>query len=212
MSSSARAGKASRNFSRALARQTILSIIKCATGVTYRPIVFLRQRASGCWPHFKPPFFSATMDAEKKVLPFVELMSERRGGGSSEVEWARPDAREGRLWQKGPWRGVDISSRYYCPRALTVQLNLSFVLGLVRWRRRARPQAELSLGTMHHRLVCIRQINCRSWVIDDVQSRDTCDPLSIGEASPNSFWTWGNARISKTFEMIVSNLSCILKD
>ena len=42
MSPSVRAGKVSRhNFSRALARQTNLIIMKCVTDVTYRPIMFL---------------------------------------------------------------------------------------------------------------------------------------------------------------------------
>lgn len=119
MSPSVRAGKVSRrNFSRALARQTILIIVKYVTEVTYRPIVFLVVNARDGWPHFQATIFLRDNRSRGKECCPSWLLSERRGGGR--MGTARCTRRE--IIAKGTWRGVGISSRrYYRPRALTVR-------------------------------------------------------------------------------------------
>lgn len=108
-----------RNFSRALARKTILIVMKLATDVTYRY----------SWSPMckRPTSFQASIFLRdngsygKKCCPSW-LVSERREGGSPEVEWARPRCTRREIMAKGTWRGVGIfSRRYYRPRALTVR-------------------------------------------------------------------------------------------
>jgi len=164
------AGKISRcSFSRALARQTILIIMKCATDVTYRPIVFLvNVQAADLISGLH--FFLRQWIVQKKVLLFVAYKWAvkrrlKRFGGRMGTAWCT----RRKIIAKGIWKGVDISSRrYYCPRVLTYctrnWISLSFWIPHTWWRRCwARPRSGLSLRTERYiRLVRIQQINCRS--------------------------------------------------
>lgn len=170
MSPGVRAGKISRrSFSRALARQTILIIMKCATDVTYRPIVFLvnvqaTDLISGL--HFS----LRQWIVRKKVLPFVAhkwAVKRRLERLAGRMGTARCTRRE--IMAKGIWKGVDISPwRYYCPRALTyAQLNLSFFLDPAHLVTTVLSSPTIRIVPQHRTihptiLVRIQLINCRS--------------------------------------------------
>lgn len=170
MSPGVRAGKASRrNFSRALARKTILIVMKRATDVTYRyswlPMC-KRDLISGL--HFS----SRQWIVWKKVLPFVARKWAAR--------WRLVGGRMGTatMHAKGDYGKRDLKGRRHffaallsptCANCTRNWIFLSSWVPLARWRQWwARPQSGLSLSAERYiRLVHIRQKNCQSWVIDD---------------------------------------------
>lgn len=138
MSSSVPAGKVSHNFSRALARQTILIFMKCATDVTYRPIVFLVANVQATDLISNLHFSSRQWIARKKMLPFVayKWTARRRlvGGRSG----------HGPMHAKGDYGKRDLKGRRHFFAALLLPtcanctrknwISLSFWVLLARWR------------------------------------------------------------------------------
>lgn len=138
MSSSMPAGKVSRrNFSPALVRQTILIFMKCATGVTYRPIVFLVANVQAADLISNLHFSSRQWVARKKILPFVayKWTARRRlvGGRSG----------HGPMHAKGDYGKRDLKGRWHffaalllptCANCTRNWISLSSWVSLARWR------------------------------------------------------------------------------
>lgn len=179
MSPSARAGKVSRrNFSRALARdkrswslwnarpelpigQSYPWLPMCKRLTPFQASIFLRDNGSR---------------VKKKYCPSW-LINKRWGGGSSEAR--QRSNGHGPLHAKGDYGKRDLKGRWHfftallwptCANCTRNWISPSSWIPLARWRQCwARPQSGLSLSTERYiRLVRIRQINRRSWVIDDI--------------------------------------------
>lgn len=138
------------------------------------------------------------MDCVEKARCPSWFVSERQKGDSSEVEpWARPDAREGRLWQRDQKRRQHFlpykrTRRYYRPRALTARAIESLFRPGARSfgddNAGARPQSGLFLNSKRcvSQSVCIREKNWRSGVINNIPSWEMRDPL-IGRTFNSEF-------------------------